>query len=166
MPSTAWTPVANLTLSTNQTSVTFSNINQEHKDLTLIIDGSFASAGSYYVRLNSDSGTNYSRVIAQAQYNNSTYSTASTGANSLAPWDPNNYDANTRFMSTTNFMDYSTNNKYKNMLFKTSGYQISSFILTMAAGLWANTSAVTSISIIGTQDFNAGSTFALYGVSA
>ena len=62
-------------------------------------------------------------------------------------------------------MDYSATDKHKTMLSRGGS---SSFGVGMNAGRWANTSAVTSVLVIGQSglDFAAGSTFYLYGIEA
>lgn len=166
MATKALEPLANITLSSAQSTVNFTSIVGTYRDLQVVVQGSLASAGNYYFKFNSDSGSNYARVNAQAQYDNTLFGGSYTSQNSISAWDPNNFEANTQFITTANVFDYSATDKHKSMLIRTSGYQINNYLNCMVVGRWANNSAITSLSVIGTQNFNSGSTFTLYGVAA
>ena len=165
MPEQTYTPLATVTLGTATTQVTMSNIPTSYRDLILVINGSLASAGSYWIRLNGDTGSNYSFVTAQANHGGGIASGSGTST-IFEPWQPNNLITNGRFVNLFNFMDYSATDKHKSFLSRIGGQQSDSQMVTMAAGRYASTSAINSIQTTATQNFNIGTTFSLYGVIA
>jgi hypothetical protein len=60
----------------------------------------------------------------------------------------------------------SSNNKSVSIDFSAETNSASSGILGLAAGLWSNTAAITSITFTATANFVANSTFSLYGIAA
>jgi hypothetical protein len=165
MPTPTYTALANTTLASAGTTITFSSISQDYEDLILIINGSFASDASYSFRFNSDTGSNYFSVYAQAVHGGTITSSTFT-TTSMVLWAANNVLANTNFTNIAQVMDYSITNKHKTVLNRNGGRQSASDYVSMAAGRWGNTSAITSITIIGTANFNIGTTFSLYGIAA
>lgn len=166
MPSNAWTTLATTTLGSAQSTVTFSNIAGTYRDLVLAFNGSFAVAGNYNLRFNSDTGSNYGYVVAQGNNDNSARSTTLNAITAMPVWEANNFDANTMFNSYVNIFDYAVTDKHKVVISRTSGIVVGSNLPAMACGRWASTSAITSVSVVGSQNFNIGSIFTLYGVSS
>jgi hypothetical protein len=162
----AYVPLANLTLSSSAVSVTFSSISQSYRDLVLVVSGKSASTtADIYLRFNGNT----------ADYNHWVYATGNgTAANSLTNASTSNgmrttvsaYMSTSDFIqSTTHLIDY-TANKYKTTLSRSDNGSRGTDMFT---GIWQNTSAITSIMVRAVTDasgFAAGSTFALYGVSA
>jgi hypothetical protein len=165
MPTPTYTALANTTLVSASSTVTFASIAQGYRDLILIINGSFASAANYTFRFNGDTGSNYLTVNAQAPHGG-TITSATFTSTSLVVWAANNFVANTNFTNITNVMDYSATDKHKAVLNRNGGQQSDSSLVNMSAGRWANTSAITSMTILGSANFNIGTTFSLYGVIA
>jgi len=165
MPTSTYTPLATVTLASATSTVSFSSIPSSYRDLILIIDGSLAVAGYYDIRANNDSSNIYENVYAQGQFNNTTASNTNTRTY-FGVWEENDYTANIKFMSVSQFMDYSATDKHKTALFRSGGPQLGSIVMGMSAGRWPSTSAITQLSVIASQNFNIGSTFSLYGVIA
>lgn len=172
MPTPTYTPLANLTLGSSAATVTFSSINTSlYRDLVLVtsITSSDATGAYTYLWLNSDSGENYSFVSAWGN-GSSGYSAASTATSvgTITSGNPPHSTSN-REIATYNIMDYSATDKHKTVLIRSSS---ASVLTGMAAYRWASTSAVNSLSLFTrngysqSQDFLAGSTFALYGIAA
>jgi hypothetical protein len=150
-----------VTLGTTASSVTFSSIPATYRDLIVVFAGTRTGNNNVLVRVNSDTGSNYSYVGA------SSFSTSSSSSGTTA----------TNFVSTLaslatdrqlnviwQFMDYSATDKHKTTLtrFNDSGSEVA-----MLAGRWANTAAITSIQVFtGNNDFGSGATFNLYGIKA
>lgn len=161
---TALTPLANLTLGSSATSMTFSSISGSYRDLMLICNYTNTVANSDYigVRLNSDSGSNYNALtlnnvnggnsISSASYDNS-----STGWITVQGGFAGSLEAT--------FFDYAQTNKHKNWLVRNATPTYGSELIS---GRWGSTSAITTLQLysINGWSFAAGSTFALYGVSA
>lgn len=157
MPTPTYTPLANITLTGSQNTVTFSNIPNTYRDLVLVMTYTSSSAGAAVrITVNGDTGTNYSylRMIGDA---------TSARANSGTPSYIYAGDHNTLIRNNLiQFMDYSATNKHKSVLVRYNGNNES---VQAAVSRWANTNAITSITIsTGTGTWSPGSTFALYGI--
>lgn len=161
MPSATYTPLANVTLSSTASSVTFSSISQSYRDLVLVIQNS-ASSGSYlFYNFNGTTTAIYPAVYmggdgssAYSSTNNFNYFDISFGIGSASG-----------LTVISNIMDYSATDKHKTVLTRTNK---SSAGVAAGAGRWANTAAITQISVNqgGYDNFAAGSTFALYGIAS
>jgi hypothetical protein len=161
MPTPTYTPLANITLGSTATSVTFSSINQTYRDLILVTNVTHSANAEIdlTIRFNGDSGANYSRV-AMTGDGSTAASFAQTGNNGV-----NVLGASTTISAAiTQVMDYSATDKHKTVLFRgnlTSG-RVSAF-----AARWANTAAITSLSVsVLSGNYAIGSSFALYGIVA
>jgi hypothetical protein len=156
----AYTALANVTLGSAATTVTFSSISQSYRDLVLV-SSIRVTAGSAYARMrfNNDTGNNYFAEAAWA-------SAATELSDSFLYFRVQGYSPNTAFMtSVTNILDFTASDKHKPLLMRTN--TISDSGVEMQAIRWANTSAITSLAISSSSgNIDAGSTFALYGVSA
>lgn len=156
MPTSTYTPIANTTLASSATSITFSSITQSYRDLVLVINGP-AMFGDVSLRLNSDAGNNYSYSVMYGTGSAATGGQATS--QSLAAISYN--AASSPFSVIVNFLDYSAT-KHKTLLSR--GNQGDGFVLAYA-DRWANTAAITSIQILN-NTYPAGTTLALYGVAA
>jgi len=161
MPTTTYTPLATLTLSTSAASVTFSSISQAYRDLVLVANVTTTANASNYLVINGDgSGTTYSRV--------SMHGNGTTAASNSVTGDPyllNNVVVTTSSEITQfayNFMDYSATDKHKSVLLRVDRAGAST---VAQVHRWANTAAITSLQIAG-GTLAAGSTFCLYGIAS
>jgi hypothetical protein len=162
----AWTPLANITLGSAQTSVVFSSINGSYRDLVLVCSFEASPTQEIFVRVNNDSSSIYNSTMAIAGMNTSKYASSQSSQTWFRPSFGTANQDGTKSSLEMQFMDYSQTDKHKTVLAK-SYANIAYF--SMFAGRWPSTSAITSISLFvggGTWTFSAGSTFALYGVSA
>jgi len=164
----AWTPLANITLSSAVTSVTFSSISSAHRDLVLVVRAASSSQGTYQVRFNSDTSNVYNFVQMFKQGATGFMSDGFTQTSIIYPRN-NNPLALGGGSAKMEIFDYATTNKHKQVLLRSDN------IDPQNAGQfhcvrYGSTSAITSISIVsnwgGSINMLAGSTFALYGVSA
>lgn len=158
MPTSTYTPLANITLGSSASSVTFSNIPNTYRDLVLVANGAGASGGSMFIRVNADTGTNYPTVNMRGTDVNTavstTYTTGYIFSGGLST---------RRFISTLQFQDYGVTDKHKSILSRTGvdGWQVEA-----SAIRWSNTNAITSIIFtIDSGSYASGSTFALYGIA-
>ena len=161
---TALTPLANLTLGGSQATVTFSSISGAYRDLRLVMQTQASALATWVVQFNSDTGANYHYVTASGD-GASTFSVSNTGANYCVLLNKALGDTTVNWTCSVDVMDYSATDKHKSLLIRTSNAARATETL---AGRWGSTSAVTSLVVYspGGQTFAAGSTFALYGVSA
>jgi hypothetical protein len=166
MPTT-YDSLATTTLSSAQSSVTFSSISGSYTDLVLIINAKgtgFSGSGTYpYVRYNSDSGTNYSRTYLAG--NGSSASSSRGSSENLQYLVGGTYvDGSFTYNSITQFMNYSNSTTYKTMLSRANNASVQ---VDALVGLWRSTSAITSIVIYSSSgNFDIGSTFTLYGIKS
>jgi hypothetical protein len=159
MPTATYIALANTTLSSTATSITFSSIPATYRDLVLVIAGTTDAARTIGYRLNSDTGSNYSYVYMQG---NGSATESGNGTLTLGLLTRMGTGQST---TIAHFMDYSATDKHKTVL---SRGGTSAELLRAHASRWASTNAVTSI-YIATLDINAnafqiGTTFALYGI--
>ena len=101
------------TLASSASSVTFSSITQDYRDLVLVAEhGTSSTTATAYLRFNSDSGSNYSNVVAYGD-----------GSSALSTSGTETY-INTRSLaasgevslSVNQIMDYSATDKHKTTL--------------------------------------------------
>lgn len=151
------TALASITLQEASTSVSFSGIPQNYRDLILIINAKTTTGDFGFLgRFNSDSGNNYSRVRMGGN-GSTTYSTADTATSFRLTSSTTNVDG----MRVANIMDYSATDKHKTVLVRDS---VAGNNVAAIANRWANTVAVTSLdAICDGGSFAIGSTFNLYG---
>lgn len=164
----AWTPLANITLASTANTVTFSSISGAYKDLRIVLIGGSngTSGGGCRYTINGDTSSTYLWVTAEA--NGSASSSAWNGDSYVVTF--NNYilwgyDSAPNTSVTIDFLDYSATDKHKTILSR--GNNAARPATNMMTVRWPSTSAINTISFSAIAGyFIAGSTFALYGVSA
>ena len=162
-----YTPIATYTVSSAQSSYTFSSIPSTYTDLVLVCSLKRTTGGAeLFARLNGDTGSNYSDTYF--------YGTGSSAASSR----DSNLSAGMYFGVTgnndfgvfiLNLQNYSNTTTFKTAISRFSNANPVSGYAAVGAfvSLWRSTSAVTSIEIRDTSSsFVAGSTFTLYGITA
>lgn len=157
MPQATWTPLANITLGSSASSVTFSNIPNTYRDLILIYNGvATSSATGIQLALNSDQTTsNYSRVWMNG--NGTSATSGTSGPNDLF------FGTTNRTLGIANIFDYSATDKHKTVISRDN-----STTDTRAVAIrWANTNAVNSVQLyLNGSSFASGAVLSLYGVIA
>ena len=162
--------IATQTLGSNASSVTFSSIPGTYTDLVLIAwtKPYSGSEGALRLRINSDTGSNYSNTVltsdgstvSSANYANGTNIALTTGNSLNNPRQP---------VYITNIMNYANTTTFKTCLTRTSDGTSASpgGYVDAWVGLWRSTSAITTLTYSTTYfDIGAGSTFTLYGIKA
>jgi len=156
-------PIASTTLGSAASSITLSSIPSTYTDLRLVFVLKNTSADNPIVRLNSDSGTNYSLTqirgngsAAQSSRGSNTSETI-LGYNTASQWTFNTLD----FFSYT----ASTN---KTFLITTSEDANGSGNTYSIVSLYRSTSAISTITLsnFSGNTFVAGTTATLYGIKA
>lgn len=159
---TAFVPLANITLGASQSTVTFSSIPGTYRDLVLVmVPITSGSSLSGSMTFNGDTSSNYSGVYMYGNGANAYSGTYSTTYLNLSWYAASTAAAPAPFIH--NIMDYSATDKHKSVLTRASG---SANGVDVLAGRWASTAAITTVAVTGNSSFQAGSTFALYGISA
>lgn len=152
--------IATTTLGTATATVTFSTITGSYTDLITVFNGA-ATGGfeSITVKINNDTGTNYSRTLLIGTGSVATSSRASSES-SLIIGVMGTENSNTIWQ----FMNYSNATTYKTILARANS---ASNTVRANVGLWRDTSAITQLDFTaGTTTFISGSTFTLYGIKA
>lgn len=169
MGTPTYQPIAEITLGSSASSVTFSNITQAYRDLVLVINAKSTYSSTDYlgIRINGDTGSNYFHVYAGGNDNNQASSGTQTLSYLFGPDTPAS-SASHFALSTYNIMDYSATDKHKTALIR-SGNLSTPLQVIMDAARWANTAAINSLVIslpYNSSSLSSGSTFALYGILA
>ncbi len=161
MPTPTYTPLANVTLGSATGSVTFSSIPATYRDLILVTNATSLVGGPFaFLRFNGDTGSNYNYVFMYGDGSSAVSSVTSSSTQGFI----GNTDAAGINTTITQIMDYSATDKHKSYLARNGR---AGGLVIATAGRWANTNAVTSMSVtVSTSTFAIGSTFSLYGVIA
>jgi len=152
-----YTPIASITLGSSASSVTFSSIPQDYRDLVLVINGGASAAATIEFQFNGDTtGSNYSQVNMIGDGSSAT-SSAQSDRNFI-------YFDSANSISILEIMDYSATDKHKTTLTRDNTLaQVSA-----KASRYASTTAITSIKFqdAGGATLDSGTTLALYGIAS
>ena len=155
-----FTVLGNTTLATASASVTFSSIPSGYKDLVVVVT-SLADVGTtnFTMRFNGAT-TGYSSVVAYGDGSSAASYVGSSSIDLMAFGGATTAPA----LVTATVLDFSATNKHKSVL---SRGNRSNQEASMSAGRWADTAAVTSLTIRTTtaNNYAIGSTFRLLGVN-
>jgi hypothetical protein len=157
-----YTPIYAQTLSSAAASITFSNIPTTFTDLVIVCGSLKYVTGDddAFVRFNGDTGSNYSwtQLNGNGVTPSSNRGSSTSGIRSINGMSTTNVGT-----AIINVQNYSNSTTYKTTVSRHSTAFAGAF-----AGLWRNTAAITSVTIInlGAGGFATGSTFTLYGIKA
>ena len=155
MPTSTYIALANLTLSANDSDITFSSIPATYKDLVVIINGKFSSGGGFKVSFNGDTtDANYRWV-----YMYGTGASAVSAANDTAVFG---FLGTEQSIVRMNIMNYSSTSFEHPVLNRIERITDSDFTMLLA-GKWRSTNAINSIRFYNAT-FLSGATFAIYGI--
>jgi hypothetical protein len=155
-------PIATQTLGSSTATVDFTSISGTYTDLILVINCTTATSGDdLWIRVNSDTGSNYSLT---QMLGNGTSASSSRRTNFSRFMADNAYPGTTQgFNQIVHFMNYSNTTTYKTFLSRANR---ADQYVGSTVGLWRSTSAITSINLLiaNSLSFASGSTFTLYGI--
>jgi hypothetical protein len=160
MPST-YEPIATTTLGTSSSTINFTSIPATYTDLRLVLVNINSSATDILLRVNSDTGSNYSRITIRGD---GTSTSTVLIANQPGINFPNPTSATLYSICDYNFFSYagSTN---KTVLTTASADRNGTGNTVTMVGLWRNTAAITAINLLVTSgSFSVGTTATLYGI--
>jgi hypothetical protein len=164
MPTPTYKPLATITLASSASTITFSSIPATYRDLILVTSATISAAATSsggFIRFNGDTGSNYTRVMMFAESSISSNQATQTNLDMWA--ESQNSPAIVRF----DILDYSATDKHKTALSRADRGGVRT---VASANRWANTAAITSITITspdsGSKSYIAGSTFNLYGIAS
>jgi hypothetical protein len=156
MPAT-YEPIATVTLTGTVSTTTFTSIPSSYTDLRLVFTGT-SSSQALSIQFNSDTGTNYSRTgvtgdgAAASSFRNTSINRIIIASLNTTPL----------FVSTDIFSYTGSTNK--TVLTDEARDQNGSGNVVRSAGLWRDTSAITSITLFGFSGNNITGTATLYGI--
>ena len=164
MPAT-YEPIAATTLSSATSTITFNSIPATFTDLRLVFI-STSSGGNPFVRLNTDSGTNYSTTLLLGDGANPG-SSRSTDRTDLGISQGNVYSSNTiPTLLTFDFFSYA-GSTFKTVLITQNQAFTSDGRVVQRVSLWRNTSAITRIDFSrDSGTYGIGTIATLYGIKA
>lgn len=154
----SWVPIASTVLTSSSSTITFSSIPQTFKDLILvsrIITSSNVTTGW---RINNQTAS-YETVYFAAGSGLSPLSSQG-GGNRIDPARANSFSSNI-LSSIFQINDYKSTSKYKNVIYVAGN---GAYRLEYGVGYHANTSATTTLQVVTTGSYLAGSSFSLYGI--
>jgi len=162
MPTPTYNCIATRTVETAAATITIESIPATFTDLILIVQGTLSSGGtgSAEIRVNGDTGSNYSATQLDGG-----------GSTAASYRDRNTTSSNIGILRSSeqsnsifHFQNYANTTTYKTILARGNdglGY------IRAAVGLWRNTNAINSISIYNSSyTFAVGTTLSLYGIKA
>jgi hypothetical protein len=156
MPTPTYVPLANITLGSSASSVTFSSIPGTYRDLILVSAPLHASGAG--LRLTINGSTADGSYVIMYGLGGGSYASG-TGSFVLAATSDTAQSTN-----VLQVMDYSSTDKHKTFLLRSDRAGSG----TLAYGQrWAQTAAITSLALVpDTGVIASGSTFALYGIAS
>jgi hypothetical protein len=160
-----YTPIASVTLSSAQSSVTFSGIPQTYTDLVVVFTTNTAvNSRAIRFRMNGDTSANYSytQLYGTGSAAGSSRDTSTTYIGLMENGGTDN-TANNYQPVKINIMNYSNTTTNKTVLVRQDGKAETAAVV----GLYRSTSAITSLTLELTDNSNwsSGNTFNLYGVA-
>ena len=168
--------IAQNTLTSTTSAITFNNIPQNFTDLRIVVFGNqytSASYGDFNLRYNSDSGSNYSQHYffsnttqgSTPQGNAYNSNSTSISLQKMVDLTPNTLTYVSH--STYDIFSYSNTNFYKTGLLSNSMINSTEYsYVSKGVSTWRSTAAITSLSILAITDppFNVGTTVYIYGI--
>lgn len=149
-------------------SVTFSSIPQIYTDLVVKYSTRCSGSGQFqqvFLRMNGDSSAVYSghRFWYYAGFASNAYTSGTS--NNMNWTSGSTATANTFGIGEITILNYTSNTgkSFSSELMSESN-SATEVVTSMASGLYATSSAITSLTIIGESSFVQNSTFTLYGI--
>jgi hypothetical protein len=150
--------IATTTLSSAQSSVSFTSISASYTDLVLVSDWTLNTGQNILLTFNSDSSNNYSETGLGGN-GTAAVSERQSNATSIRVGF---YNTN-RTIHRVNIMNYSNTTTNKTVLLRWDSDEY----VYGRIGLWRNSAAISTITLTtGGGTIQAGSTFTLYGITA
>ena len=161
-PVSTYVALATVTLGSTDKEIIFSSIPAIYRDLIVVCNAKLvSSSGTYWIRLNGDTGTNYSDVVMYGTGSGSGVSNARTSQTVAFAGAIDTSDS----MMIAQVMDSGASDKHKTILIREN--QPDAWVEARAAR-WADNTIVSSLTVSNdsASDFAIGSTFSLYGIEA
>jgi hypothetical protein len=157
VPTATYIALANTTLGSASSSVTFSSIPATYRDLVLVINATTTADSYYFYELNGDTNAGAYERIRMIGFGSGSGSSSAASNNILA-----DTSSTTPLSDILQWNDYSATDKQKCLLVRGN---LSSYAVMTTLSRWTSTNAVTSIKILAASTtFKSGSTFSLFGI--
>lgn len=164
---TTYDKIATTTLGSAAASITFSSIAASWTDLRLVMTATSSTNTITELQFNGDTGTSYSYTVLYGD-GTSAYSSKSTNNNFIYTYATASPGGGTiPAFYTIDIFSYA-GSTYKTALLTGSGdYNVSGGRVTNVVGLWRDTSAITSVTVLpNSGTYSTGTTATLYGIKA
>ena len=157
-------PLANITLTSTASSVTFGSIPSGYRDLRLVVTGTITALTIPNFQINGTASTSFYYSVSAVRFSTSSVSSASYSGSETTARLHYESSANVGIVTyTIDFLDAAATDKHKTALSRTSDGNAEG---NMLAHRFATTSAISSITLnSGSTNWGIGSTFELYGVA-
>lgn len=163
MPRT-YEPIASVTTASSAATVTFDNIPGTYTDIVIVSHSGLAANNGVTLRINDDSGSNYSATRLTGNGSTAASARRSSTATVYAVGDGVSNASTVENVSILTFLSYSNTNVNKTWLQQESAPASG---VGRGVGLWRSTSAITKLVFTAASTtFVNGSTFSLYGIKA
>jgi hypothetical protein len=155
--------IATTTLGSTAASTTFSSISGSYTDLVIIINANSTTASSIQMQFNGDTGSNYSRTVLGGT-GSAIQSFRQTNTAFINLSNDSILTSSEKTNQIVHIQNYSNTTTHKTSLSKSNS---ATYGVDAVVGLWRNTSAITSVTLLVTGNtFTVGSIFTLYGIKA
>jgi hypothetical protein len=165
MATNTYVALDKVTVGTATSTITFTGINQGYTDLVLVYQGATAAAANMFVRVGNgslDTGSNYS-LSQMVGSGTSASSSRLTSQAEIKITEGIFVNTNEQCNILMNFQNYSNTTTNKTLLSRANSAAIG---VQAQVSLWRSTSAINTISVYASQNFNTGTTISLYGIQA
>lgn len=163
--------IASVTGTGSSATISFTSIPSTYKHLQIRYNARCASGAitDHYIRLNGDTGSNYTRHWLFALDSGGPYTSSATSTTPPSMGYIQGYDTNPTTGGIVDIHDYQSTSKNKTIRYITGGAEqqtSSQGALTVGSALWMNnTTAVNQIDLVlASSNWSTSSTFSLYGI--
>jgi hypothetical protein len=166
MPET-YEPIATTTLGSTTNTITFSSIAATYTDLRVVTVGTMTAGYDAILRLNGSAGALYSGTFLRGNGSAASSTTITNASSGIYYLNAGGYSATIPFLTEIDILSYASST-YKSFLTKLSGDLNGSGWVVNSVGVYKDTAAITSVSLIAgsVAVWSVGTTATLYGIKA
>jgi hypothetical protein len=160
MPTPTYEKISTASGTGSAGDITFTSIPGTYTDLVLVANIFTTTNANETLRINSDSGSNYSVTVL---WGNGTTAASTRGPSNAVVFQQDLFSTSTiAAMTVFNFMNYANTTTYKTVISRSNKANQST---ESHISMWRNTAAITSLTIAGAT-FTTDAKFTLYGIKA
>jgi hypothetical protein len=165
---TSYESIASTSGTGSSGTITFSSIPSTYTHLQLRIIGRTAQSATSaysYTQFNLDSGNNYTIHYLEGNGSSATATAFTpTAGNYVMNTTAASANSNVYSVGVIDILDYANTSKNKTVRSLSGFDNNGSGTVNLFSGLWINTNAISTITIVGSGNWTADSKFALYGI--